>query len=64
MRKRSGDRFTVRKQSSGYTLSESYYVYDRQRQGRVTVHAHRTRESAVWDAKGLNESIGWTDDAR
>lgn len=56
---RRGNRFTVRKQTGGYTGRSSWYVYDRQRQGRVTVHAHTVREGAVADADGLNESLGW-----
>lgn len=49
-------RYTVRKQSSGYTFSETFYVYDTQRKGRVSVHAHRSREAAQCDADGLNIS--------
>lgn len=54
----TGDRYTVRKQVSGYTGRESWYVYDRQNGGRVTVHAHIAREGAVADAEGLNRT-GW-----
>jgi hypothetical protein len=45
-------RFTVRKQSSGYTLSETYYVW-KLGAGRVSVHAG-TRECAQSDADDLN----------
>ena len=48
-------RYTVRKQSSGYTFSETFYVYDTKRKGRVSVHAG-TRESAQADANDLNIS--------
>lgn len=48
------DRYRVRKQSSGYSASETYFVYDLVRKGRVTVHAHRTRESAQAEADSLN----------
>lgn len=51
---RTRPRYTVRKQSSGYTASESFYVYDLQRKGRVSVHASRSRESAQHDADSLN----------
>ena len=47
-------RYSVRKQSSGYTFSETYFVYDKLRGGRVTVHAHGTREGAQADADALN----------
>lgn len=43
-------RYTVRKQSSGYTSSTTYYVYDLVKKGRVTVHAHQTPEGAWADA--------------
>jgi hypothetical protein len=46
-------RYTVRKQSSGWTLSETFYVYDLVRKGRVSVHAG-TREAAQADADALN----------
>lgn len=46
-------RYSVRKQSSGRTFSESYYVYDLVRKGRVTVHAHQHRQSAEVDARAL-----------
>ena len=49
----SQPRYTVRKQSSGYTFNETFYVYDTQRKGRVSVHAG-TRESAQQDADSLN----------
>lgn len=48
-------RYRVRKQSSGYTFSETFYVYDLVRKGRVSVHAG-TRESAQADADALNVS--------
>ncbi len=47
-------RYRVRKQSSGYAASETFYVYDLVRKGRVTVHAHRSREGAQADADVLN----------
>ena len=47
-------RYRVRKQSSGYASSVSYYVYDLLRKGRVTVHAYRTREAAQVNADALN----------
>lgn len=46
-------RYTVRKQSSGYAFSETYYVYDLVGKGRVSVHAG-TKESAQIDADNLN----------
>jgi hypothetical protein len=46
-------RYTVRKQSSGWTSSETYYVYDLVKNGRVTVNAHQTRQSAQFDADRL-----------
>lgn len=49
-------RYTVRKQSSGYTLSESYYVYDLVKKGRVTVHAHQEPGAAWNDADRLEIS--------
>jgi hypothetical protein len=48
-------RYTVRKQSSGYTASVTFYVYDTVRKGRVSVHAG-SRESALVDAARLNAS--------
>jgi hypothetical protein len=48
-------RYTVRKQSSGRTFSETFYVYDLDKRGRVSVHAG-TRESAQADADRLNAS--------
>lgn len=57
---RRGERFTVRKQSSGYTYSTSYYVFDRQRGGRVTIGLRLSREQAAAEARSLNETIGWT----
>lgn len=47
-------RYTVRKQSSGYTFSETFYVYDTVRKGRVSVHAARSREAAQHEADALN----------
>lgn len=47
-------RYTVRKQSSGYAASVTFYVYDTARKGRVSVHAARTSESAQHDADSLN----------
>lgn len=49
-------RYTVRKMSSGYTASVKWYVYDNQRKGRVSVHAHIARESAQHEADSLNVS--------
>jgi hypothetical protein len=49
-------RYTVRKQSSGRTASVTFYVYDLQRKGRVTVHAARSREAAQHEADALNVS--------
>lgn len=46
-------RYRVRKQSSGYALSETFYVYDLVRKSRVSVHAG-SRESAQADADSLN----------
>jgi hypothetical protein len=45
-------RYTVRKQSSGYTASETFYVYDLVKQGRVSVYA-TSRQSAQLDADTL-----------
>lgn len=47
-------RYTVRKQSSGRTFSETFYVYDTVRKGRVSVHAVRARETAQHEADALN----------
>ena len=48
-------RYRVRKQSSGYTFSETFYVIDSQRGNRrVSVHASTTREGAQADADELN----------
>jgi hypothetical protein len=47
-------RFTVRKQSSGRTFSETYYVYDLVGKGRVSVHALQSRVSAQASADELN----------
>lgn len=60
-------RYTVRKQSSGYTSSVTWYVYDTVRKGRVTVNAHRSREAAQADADALNISAmvrDYADDPR
>lgn len=46
-------RYTVRKQSSGYTRSDTFYVYDLVQKGRVTVHAHQSPTSAQIDADRL-----------
>lgn len=48
-------RYTVRKQSSGYSSSETFVVWKRGG-GRVTVNAHRTREAAQAEADVLNIS--------
>lgn len=47
-------RFTTRQQSSGYTRSVTYFVYDTVQKGRVTVHAALARRSAQCDADRLN----------
>jgi len=60
-RRRTGNRFTVRKQTSGYTGRPTFYVYDREAQGRVTVNPHTTRDGAEADAARLNASLGWSD---
>lgn len=53
-------RFTVRKQSSSYALSETFYIYDLVRKGRVTVWPHPTREGAQSDADELEiEAMVW-----
>jgi hypothetical protein len=52
------DRYTIRKQSSGRTFSETFYVYDRQRKGRVSV-GPLSREQAAASAGDLNAVIGW-----
>ena len=49
-------RYTVRKQSSGYTSSETFYVYDLVKKGRVTVHAHQHASGAQADADDLEVS--------
>lgn len=49
-------RYRVRSQTSGYNGRKTFYVYDLVRKGRVTVHAHVTREGAQTDADGLNVS--------
>jgi hypothetical protein len=54
-----GDRFTVRKQSSGRTYSVTFYVYDRESGGRVSTEA-LTRESAQAQADSLNATLGWS----
>ena len=46
--------FAVRKQSSGYTFSETFIVVRNPGGHRVTVHAHRTREGAQSEADQLN----------
>ena len=56
-----GNRFTVRKQTSGYTGRPSWYVYDRQRKSRVSVHAAPSPEFAQANADSLNRTIGWDD---
>jgi hypothetical protein len=47
-------RYRVRKQSSGYTFSETFIVMDSTTGGRVSVHPFRTRESAQANADRLN----------
>lgn len=59
MNKRNGDRFTVRKQSSGYTASETFYVHDRQRGGRVSVGT-LSRQQAAAVAADMNRTLGWS----
>ncbi len=49
-------RFTVRKQTSGYSGSVRYYVYDTVSKGRVSVHAEILRDSAQFQADALNIS--------
>lgn len=46
--------FRVRKQSSGRTFSETYIVVMNPGGRRVTVHPHRTRETAQAEADRLN----------
>lgn len=53
MTQTNGRRYTVRKQSSGYTHSETYYVYDLVKKGRVTVHAQPHRDAAQSEADRL-----------
>lgn len=48
-------RFRVRKQSSGYTASVTYFVA-RLGGGRVSVHANSSREAAQAEADALNVS--------
>lgn len=50
--------FTVRK-SSDRAGFDTFYVH-RQGRGRVTVHAHGTREAAQAEANALNKSIVMT----
>lgn len=49
-------RYTVRKQSSGRTTSETFFVYDVVRRGRVSVHATVSRRSAQLEADDLEVS--------
>lgn len=49
-------RYTVRKQSSGYTSSVKFFVYDTKNKGRVSVNASILRESAQAEADALNVS--------
>lgn len=49
-------RFTVRKQSSGYSASVKWYVYDTVSKGRVSVHAVIGRDAAQVSADALNIS--------
>lgn len=50
--------YTVRKQSSGYSFSETYYVWKTARDGRpagrVSVHANSSRNGAQAEADALN----------
>lgn len=46
-------RYSVRKQVSGYSGSESFFVYDKDRKARVSVHA-MSREQANASADDLN----------
>lgn len=50
------NRYTVRKQTSGYSSSVRYYVYDLQTKSRVSVHADILRGSAQASADRLNIS--------
>lgn len=49
-------RFTVRKQTSGWSGTVKFYVYDLLKKGRVTVHAYLTREGAQESADSLEVS--------
>ncbi len=49
-------RFTVRKQTSGYSGTVRYYVYDTVAKGRVSVHADLMRDTAQYSADNLNIS--------
>lgn len=51
---KTGRRYTVRKQTSGYNGNVRYYVYDTVSQGRVTVHAYLGRDAAQASADYLN----------
>ena len=59
-------RYTVRKQSSGRTFSETYYVFDTVRGGRVSTEPG-TREIAQAQADELNITamvLDYDDDPR
>lgn len=47
-------RYSVRKQSSGRTFSETFYVYDNVSHGRVSVHPFNSRSAAAAQAETLN----------
>lgn len=46
-------RYTVRKQSSGRSFSETFYVFDNVTKSRVSVHATVSRRTAQMEADGL-----------
>jgi hypothetical protein len=47
-------RYTVRKQTSGWSGTVRYYVWDRVKKSRVTVHADLHRDVAQMHADSLN----------
>ena len=49
-------RYRTRKQTSGRNGNVTYFVYDLVGHGRVTVHAHPSREGAQYEADDLNVS--------
>lgn len=50
------NRYTVRKQTSGWTGVSKFYVYDTVDKGRVTVQAYLGRDTAQAEADQLNIS--------